>query len=189
MVKQTRQTRWRFFQVFRETIKSEKGFSLVEVLASSIVILTVAAFVPQLLQNTQKEINVISEQLAVTDYVNNRFAVIQEDTALFSLAAQKFCSSCNTRPDCAAQCSGTGSAFDLQCQSQSAANAPELDSLINNFPVCFVTITFDPTCDDATQDLAGEDKTRSTQMCTHATIYDSEGKTHENAQTAYFVRM
>lgn len=181
-------------------ISRESGFTLLEILASSFVILVVAAVTSQLLMHPKKEMKFIQQKMALKDYVDNEFRLLNESSLPLPTVAYTKFSACNTGvSSCTTNCGihatecAAALAIGVSCAGANSFTScidGALDSLIQSGQACFVSFTFDPTVDEnPVSPTTPPDATKATQMVGVAKLYrPDESEPEVYALPAFFFR-
>lgn len=159
-------------------LRTAKGFSLIEVLAASFILLIVAGMVVQLSSYPKRKIIAYEKRMAVGDELN-RYLTQFAETVPFSMVRQTSCSnqnSCDATICTAAVCDGmfVGGVCD------GAPVDPLLDAIVQAYPTaCYVSVLTDPTYD---QDA----DSRATLVAVLAEWRGEQGVQHEALTTYVF---
>lgn len=172
--------------------KSETGLTLLEVMASSVVVLMVAGVSMYMLSTPKEKIQELEMRAQVVSFLSNKLQQTKESSTNFgSLIARDICSSLSS---CNASICGTTSGgtsicpdvYNSDCSSSGAQGTPaevaDLDALIAQNPtMCYVKVEFDPTCNG--QFPPNDERA---QICMKAK-WPKKGNTfYEEALTAFF---
>ncbi len=158
----------------------EKGLSLLEVLASMLVLVVVASVVAQLLASPKRKIEQLSQKMEIVEYLTNVLEKYRNPAVPLPLAVQTRCS--NT---CNISCSTGCANYQTDCLQPPAdvTNDSMLNALPNTHPnLCYIQVRIDPTC-------GGTPNPNEAQVCISAKWpKDTGGAANYEALTAYFYR-
>lgn len=168
---------------------SRSGFTLLEVMASTLILLIVAAITAQLLASPQKKVRDLANRVEVVSYMGDLFDTLRDLSKTPSLptAPQVMCSDSAAGVNrCADHCDpSVCSNFATDCNGSSVNlnNAQLNDLVIRNPNLCYVKVLIDPTCGGSS--VPGP---KEAQICAYATWPGKEGGKYIEGSTAYFFR-
>lgn len=168
-----------------KTMKNaEKGFTLIEVMVSSLIVLTVAAVSMQLLLTPKDKVLELEMRSEVSRYLNNKLEALKEmpsfpTTGNASADETHYCSpsgSCN-----AAICGDVCNQYNSKCNGYADDGNLLADMIARNKAMCFVHVKMNIDC-------AGEDNDQATQVCIKAEWPKKGSGFYEEALTAFLVK-
>ena len=154
----------------KNKLSSKKGFSLLEILAASVILLVVAGIVSQLLQTPNKKIEDLEQRAVVMNYLDAKFTEITE-TNPYPTTVQRFCSDQSACNNSVCGTSGTNyctAAFSANgdCDGAVFPSPNKLSEILQAHPtMCYVQVTVDPTCDP---NFSSPGITNAKQICARA---------------------
>lgn len=161
-------------------IQSRRGFSLLEVLASAMVILSVSATVSHLASHPRAVNKELERKFELVNYMHHKLQDLNQASTPLPTAAIRYCSACNnTVTGCSNFCT---SQYAAECTSSQIDD--NLNAIQTSTNACYVSVLIDPTCDDVgdvTPDI------KKSQICAGGLIQRSGG-VDEHALSTYLFR-
>ncbi|PIQ85504.1 MAG: hypothetical protein COV74_08415 [Candidatus Omnitrophica bacterium CG11_big_fil_rev_8_21_14_0_20_45_26] len=166
----------------------KSGFSLIEVLAASVILLLVAGAVSQLSAYPKSKVIDLEKRLAVIGKLDDALAAFSQNPP-FALGTQTSCSASGAC-DATVCTHDNTNACEAFTQGGICANAIEnsdLTAIVQAYPTaCYVAIILDPTIDDNVNS-PDQPSFRNTQVGALAEWMSSQNqKTHEALTTYVF---
>jgi len=170
----------------QKQFSSECGFTLLEILASTMVILIVAAATSRLLAHPKQEMAVIKDKMAVVDYLDREFQALHD--GIGALPIEKYIKCSTNNPSISLCGSVCGASYTADCESgiPTEIDSEDLVPIIQNNQICYIKVLFDPTVDNS--DITITDPTKATQMAALAKVCRPDGGIDEHSLTAFFFR-
>ncbi len=168
---------------------SEKGFTLLEVMVSALIVLTMAAVSMQLLLAPKQKVLELEMRAEISRYLNNKIQEVKEMPSFptSGTGAADITNYCSPAGSCNANICGSdfcNTQYAAKCATNPAATDDNgrLAAIVSQIPsVCFVHVKMNIDC-------GAQDNDQATQVCLKAEWPKKGNMFHEEALTAYLVK-
>ncbi len=169
----------------RKNKNSEKGFTLLEVMVSALVVLTAAAISMQLLLAPKEKVVELEMRAEVSRYLNTRIQEVKDMSSFptTGIDEQHYCNPGTGTGSCNANiCGNICNAYSSKCGSALTDDA-RLRDMISRIPsMCFVHVEMNFDCGEPV------DSSEATQVCIKAEWPKKGSEYYEEALTAFLVK-
>ncbi len=166
-----------------KTLKSERGMTLLEVMASAAILLITASVMHQMLIIPKETIDELEQKADVVDLLKSEIQKVR-DSSSFPDQVTDSCSlpsACDVSACGAAVCSGMISSGRCQNPDPNPTFAQVLTSVVTKHPkMCYLHVEIDPTCGTASD--------RAIQVCARAEWPKKGNEFYEQAFTSFYAK-